>query len=333
MSLATHVQVERGSFTLDVPIDADDGEVLAVLGPNGAGKTTLLRALAGLERQHFGPDRAVGFVFQDYRLFPHLSARENVAFPLRSKGIRRVEAGQVADTWLARLGVTDQAAFKPAELSGGQAQRVALARALCAQPALLLLDEPLAALDAATRVEVRAVLHQQLRDFTGIAVLVTHDPLDALSLADRVVVLEGGRVVQQARPADLVRRPATAYVAALAGLNLMRGTATGGVLQLDGGGTLVLGDRSLSGRALAVVRPSAVLVERDEPHATSARNVYPGRVTGLEQLGDRVRVAVTGPPDLFVDVTPAAVADLRLAPGDQVWLSVKATDLEAYPEP
>jgi molybdate transport system ATP-binding protein len=239
----------------------------------------------------------------------------------------------VADSWLARLGVTDQAAFKPAELSGGQAQRVALARALCAQPALLLLDEPLAALDAATRVEVRAVLHQQLRDFTGVAVLVTHDPLDALSLADRVVVLEGGRVVQQARPADLVRRPATAYVAALAGLNLMRGTATGGVLQLDGGGTLVLGDRSLSGRVLAVVRPSAVLVERDEPHATSARNVYPGRVTGLEQLGDRVRVAVTGPPDLFVDVTPAAVADLRLAPGDQVWLSVKATDLEAYPEP
>jgi molybdate transport system ATP-binding protein len=333
MSLTSHVQVDRGRFTLDVPIDAADGEVLAVLGPNGAGKTTLLRALAGLEPQASSQDRTVGFVFQDYRLFPHLSARDNVAFPLRSRGIRRAPAARLADTWLTRLGVAEQAAVRPAELSGGQAQRVALARALCAEPGLLLLDEPLAALDAATRVEVRAVLHQQLRDFAGVAVLVTHDPLDALSLADRVVVLEGGRVVQQARPAELVRRPATAYVAALAGLNLMRGTATRGVMQLDGGGTLILGDRSLSGRALAVVRPSAILVEREQPHATSARNLYPGRVTGLEQLGDRVRVAVAGPPDLLVDVTPAAVADLRLGPGDRVWLSVKATDLEAYPEP
>ena len=333
MTLSTRVEVARGSFTLDADVAVQDGEVVAVLGPNGAGKRTLLRALAGLEPYQDDRLADVGFVFQDYRLFPHLTARDNVAFPLRTRGSRRNQARTVADGWLSRMGLADQAGLRPAALSGGQAQRVALARALCASPGLLLLDEPLAALDAATRAEVRHVLHQELARFSGPAVLVTHDPLDALSLADRVLVLEAGRVVQQASPVELVRRPATPFVAALAGLNLLRGIADAGVLQLDGGGTLVLGDRGLTGRALAVVRPSAVLVERERPRGTSARNVYPGTVTGMEQLGDRVRLAVAGPPDLLVDVTAAAVAELRLGPGDALWLSIKATDLEAYPEP
>ena len=333
MSLDRRVCVTRGSFTLDVELAADDGEVVAVLGPNGAGKTTLLRALAGLDPYDGDRLADVGFVFQDYRLFPHLSARDNVAFPLRSRGSRRAEARTAADAWLTRLGISEQAHLRPSSLSGGQAQRVALARALCSSPRLLLLDEPLAALDAAIRADVRQVLHHELRQFAGPAVLVTHEPLDALSLADRVVVLESGRVVQQATPHELVRRPATAFVAALAGLNLLRGTATDGVLSLDDGGSLVLGSRAVSGRALAVVPPSAVLVEREQPRGTSARNVYPATVTAVEQLGDRVRLAVAGPPDLLVDVTPAAVAELRLAPGDAVWLSIKATDLEAYPEP
>jgi molybdate transport system ATP-binding protein len=332
VTLATRVRVTRGAFTLDAEVTAEDGEVVAVLGPNGAGKTTLLRALAGLEPYDKRRLADVGFVFQDHRLFPHLSARDNVAFPLRTKGCRRPRAREAADGWLARLGLAEQAGLRPAGLSGGQAQRVALARALCASPGLLLLDEPLAALDAATRVEVRGVLRQELERFTGPALLVTHDPLDALSLADRVLVLEAGRVVQQAAPHELVRRPATAFVAALSGLNLLHGTAHDGVMQLDGGGALVLGDRGLSGRALAVVRPSAVLVEREQPRGTSARNVYLGAVTGMEQLGDRVRLAVAGPPDLLADVTAAAVADLRLGAGDSVWLSIKATDLEGYPE-
>jgi molybdate transport system ATP-binding protein len=333
VSLATRVRVQRGSFDLDAEVTIEDGEVVAVLGPNGAGKTTLLRALSGLDPDDADRLANVGYVFQDYRLFPHLSARDNVAFPLRTRGSRRAKAREEADRWLSRMGLADQAALRPEALSGGQAQRVALARALCASPGLLLLDEPLAALDAATRVEVRHVLHQELERFAGPALLVTHDPLDALSLADRVLVLEAGRVVQHGPPTELVRRPATGFVAALAGLNLLRGTALNGVLELDGGGALVLGDRSLSGRALAVVRPSSVLVQRVRPRGTSARNVYPGTVTGMEQLGDRVRLAVAGPPDLLVDVTAAAVADLRLGPRDDVWLSLKATDLEAYPEP
>ncbi|MFN2538692.1 MAG: ABC transporter ATP-binding protein, partial [Mycobacteriales bacterium] len=253
MRLDTEVRVTRGDFLLDVELTVDDGEVVAVLGPNGAGKTTLLRALAGLEPYDADRIADVGFVFQDYRLFPHLSARDNVAFPLRSKGKRHAEARVVAAGWLTRLGVAEQASLRPEQLSGGQAQRVALARALCSSPGLLLLDEPLAALDAATRGDVRHVLHQELDQFAGPTVLVTHEPLDALSLADRVVVLESGRVVQQATPRELVRRPATAFVAALGGLNLLRGTAADGLLTLDGGGSLVLGARGLSGRALAVV--------------------------------------------------------------------------------
>jgi molybdate transport system ATP-binding protein len=329
----THVQVTRGDFVLDAEISVGDGEVVAVLGPNGAGKTTMLRALAGLDPFDGRRLADVGFVFQDSRLFPHLSARDNIAFPLHIKGSRRAEARREAEVWLDRLGLPGAGDRRPDQLSGGEAQRVALGRALCASPGLLLLDEPLAALDAASRVQVRHVLHQELERFPGPAVLVTHEPLDALSLADRVVVLEAGRVVQEATPHDLVTRPATAFVAALAGLNLLRGGGRDGVLDLDGGGRLVLGDSTLSGRVLAVVRPSAVLVARERPGGTSARNVYAGTVSGMEQLGDRVRLAVAGPPDLLADVTPAAVADLRLKPGDAVWLSLKATDLEAYPEP
>ena len=347
MSLDAHVVVRRDAFTLDAAVRADPGEVVAVLGPNGAGKSTLLRALAGLLPLDDGyavlggrrlddltpQQREVGVVFQDYRLFPHLSARENVAFPLRSRGKNKHEARAAADAWLTRLGLGDLGDRKPGALSGGQAQRVALARALCADPKLLLLDEPLAALDVGIRAEVRVELHQQLADFAGPALLVTHDPLEALALADRLVVLEGGRVVQDDTPSEVVRRPATPYVAKLAGLNLLHGIAADGVLELHGGGRLVTADRSLSGPALAVVRPSAVLLERGRPQGSSARNVFGMHVKGLEVLGDRVRVSLDGPPSLLVDVTAAAVAELRLTLGDPVWLSIKATDLETYPDP
>jgi molybdate transport system ATP-binding protein len=207
---------------------------------------------------------------------------------------------------------------------------VALARALCGAPGLLLLDEPLASLDAGTRIDVRAELQRQLKEFTGPTLLVTHDPLEALSLADRIVVLEGGRVVQDASPSEVVRRPATPYVARLAGLNLLRGNATAGVLDLDEGGLLVTTESGLSGPALAVVRPSAVLVQRHAPESASARNVFDCQIATMEVLGDRVRLGLTGPPTLFADITTGAVADLRLVPGEQVWVSLKATEVEAY---
>ena len=352
MSLQVDLRVEHDAFSLDVGLQVDAGEVVALLGPNGAGKTTLLRALAGLHPLSSGrvelngqvldsPDqdrsvpaqeRRVGMVFQDYRLFPHLSARENVAFGPRSTGTPKAQARADATDWLVRLGLAGLEDRRPAELSGGQAQRVALARALCARPDLLLLDEPLSALDVSARAEVRTELQAQLAQFAGATLLVTHEPLEALSLADRLVVLEDGRITQDATPMDIVRRPATPYIARLVGLNLFHGTAQAGVLHLQGGAQLVLADTSLAGPALAVARPSAVLLQRTEPTDSTARNVFPGRIASLESLGDRVRVNLDSAPPVVADITAAAVAELRLAPGDDLWISLKATDLEAYPE-
>jgi molybdate transport system ATP-binding protein len=360
VSLDARVVVERpGGFRLDTRLAVADGEVLAVLGPNGAGKTTALRALAGLipltgGRIRVGDevwddpasgawrpvaDRATGLVFQEYRLFPHLSALDNVAFGPRARGVRRGEAREAAAGWLERVGLADVASHRPPELSGGQAQRVALARALAAEPALLLLDEPLAALDARTRLELRGELRRYLAGFAGPALVVTHDPLDALVLADRILVMEAGHVVQEGAPAEVARRPATQYVARLMGLNLYRGTVApdgDGRVELDGGGTLVAAAEegpAAGARVLVAVPPSAIALHETHPPPGSARNVWSGRVEGVELLTDRVRVAVGGTPDALVDITPAALAELELAPGREVWLSAKATETVAYPEP
>ena len=280
--------------------------------------------------------RAVGVVFQSYRLFPHLSVLDNVAFAPRAAGRSRHAARTAAGTWLARFDLAGLASRRPHEISGGQAQRVALARALAAEPRLLLLDEPTAALDARTRVEVRAELRRNLHDFGGPVVLVTHDPLEAMVMADRLVVLEGGTVVQEGTPGEVARRPRTDYVARLVGLNLYAGgfdPATG-VVSLDGGGRLVATPAEPGtgpGRVLVSLRPSAVTVHIGRPEHTSTRNVWEGSVAALEMLADRVRVQVDGTPPALVDVTPDAVAELRLAPGQRVWLSAKATETEAYP--
>ncbi len=349
--LSGHVVVEQGSFRLDVEVEVAAGEVVAVLGPNGAGKSTLLRAVAGLTpmsggrltlsgtvvddpaADRFVPpgERRIGLVFQDYRLFPHLSVIDNLAFGLRSGGASKAESRRRAGEWVSRLGLDELAHRKPATLSGGQAQRVALGRALAPDPLALLLDEPLAALDPATRGEVRGVLGRRLAAYPGVTLLVTHDPLDALVLADRIVVLEGGSVTQQGEPWEVARRPATRYVARLLGINLLPGSASGGEVALDGGGTLhVADDADHHGHVLVAVRPSAISLHAAEPEG-SARNVWRGVVDGVEPIGDRVRVTVTGDPTVIVDVTPGAVADLRLSRGTGLWLSAKATELDVYP--
>ena len=350
--LDAHVVVERDAFTLDAEISVAAGEVVAVLGPNGAGKSTLLRAVSGLEPLSAGriayggnvvddpargilvaaAQRRIGLVFQDYRLFPHLSVLENVAFGPRSTGTSKRDARAVAQGYLDRLGLEELAQRRPPEISGGQSQRVALARALASQPQVLLLDEPLAALDAGTRLDVRAWLREHLRTqlFDGPTVLVTHDALDALVLADRIVVMEDGRITQQGTALDVARRPATEYVARLLGLNLLRGTAHNGDIALDGGGILHVPDSSLSGQVLTAVRPSAISMHTVRPEG-SARNVWQGVVDGVEPFGDRVRVTVAGAPTVVVEVTRAAVDDLLVAVGDAVWLSAKATELEVYP--
>jgi molybdate transport system ATP-binding protein len=272
-------------------------------------------------------------VFQDYRLFPHMRVIDNVAFGPRVRGVDRIRSRQLAQRWLDRLDIADLARHRPAQLSGGQAQRVALARALAAEPGLLLLDEPLAALDARTRLAVQGELREHLVAFAGPTLLVTHDPLEALLLADRIVVLEDGAIVQQGSPHDIAARPATDYVATLVGVNLYPGVAAGGTVELDGGGTVMIGDTHLSGRILVAVRPSAITVYTSRPDPGSARNLWPGRIDALAPLADRIRLRVSGTPSALVDVTAPAVAELGLARGRDVWLAAKATEVSAYPEP
>jgi molybdate transport system ATP-binding protein len=224
-----------------------------------------------------------------------------------------------------------QATNRPSTLSGGQAQRVALARALAVEPDLLLLDEPLAALDAETRMSVRTELRHRLAEFPGCALVVTHDPVDAMLLADRLVVIERGRLVQQGDPADVARRPRTDYVARLVGLNLLRGRAEVGRVRLAGGQTVIVTeDADLSGEVLVAFRPAAVSVYREPPHG-SPRNVWPGTVSSVERYGGRVRLAVAGPVPLTAEVSTDALAELRLATGEPVFVAVKATEIDVYP--
>lgn len=354
--------VTRGTFQLDASFTVAPGQVLGVLGPNGAGKTTLLRALAGLQALTTGSirlgdlvlddvdtatflaaeQRPVGLVFQDYRLFPHLDVRDNVAFAARAQGVGRRPARERAQRWLERLDLTALADRRPHQISGGQAQRVALARALAADPGLLLLDEPLSALDARTRLEVRSQLRSHIGEFTGPVVIITHDPLEAMIMTDHLLVVEDGRVVQSGTPAQIAQRPATQYVATLVGLNLYAGTvAESGRVQLDDGGTLAVTsidpahhlDDGPGRRVLVGLRPSAVTLHTARPGPASSRNVWPGTIRGLELLTDRVRVQVEGAPSALVDVSTGAVTDLGLRPGVAVWMSAKATDTDAYADP
>ncbi len=281
MTLRADVGRRLGPIDLQVQMVVDDGETLAVLGPNGAGKTTLLRTLSGLLPLDRGtieidgvtvdePEagvfveparRSVGVVFQEYLLFPHLSVLENVAFGLRSRGVARKAARARATAWLARVGLADRAGDKPTQLSGGQGQRVALARALAPEPRLLLLDEPLAALDIGTRIELRRDLRAHLASFEGARVLVTHELLDAVALADRIVVLEEGRVAQQGTIPDVAARPRSRYVADLVGVNLLRGQARDDEVALTGGGVLTVAEPA-SGDVYVAVQPNAVAVHR-----------------------------------------------------------------------
>lgn len=350
MSLDATVTVRRGAFTLDVDLTFQTGEIVAVLGPNGSGKSTLLRCLAGLTPIDSGritlddavlddpadevlvavEDRPVGFVFQDYLLFDHLSVIENVAFGLRARGIPKAEARLVAADLLERVALADRADASPRALSGGQAQRVALARALATRPAMLLLDEPLAALDAGTRIDVRRTLRHQLETFDGVRILVTHDPIDAYALADRVIVLDHGAVVQEGTISDVTAHPRSAYVADLVGTNLISGVIEGGVLHTPAGAAVVVAD-ALDGDAFAVVRPQSITLSTDPDPHTSARNSWRGRIVDVAPLGDRVRVGIDGDLPLTAEVTMAALDALTLRVGDEIHATVKATDVATYP--
>ncbi|MEV6733484.1 ABC transporter permease [Streptomyces sp. NPDC051364] len=327
----------------ELTLDAEPGTTIAVVGENGAGKTTLLRALLGLTpRAHAelrlgdtdvtalpSHKRQVAWVPQDGALFPHLSALANTAYGLRARRVPRAEARREAQQWLGRLGVGHLAHRKPAQLSGGQAQRVALARALATRPRLLLLDEPLAALDQTTRARVRHTLRTHLAGFGGVCLIVTHDPVEAVSLADRVLVLADGRTLQDAPPSEVTRHPRSPWVARMLGRNAWSGTASTDGLVLAAGGRLVVAEALPEGsRALAIIGPEAVSVHRDRPTG-SPRNVWQGSVREITAVGSRLRVLVGSAeaPDLVAEITPEAAAELGLVDGSKVWTSVKATEV------
>ncbi|MGH3795407.1 MAG: sulfate/molybdate ABC transporter ATP-binding protein [Pseudonocardiaceae bacterium] len=349
MALHADIAVMRDRFTLEVTLNAENGETIGLLGPNGSGKSTALRVLAGLlplsggrveldgevlddaaEGVFVPPGRrAVGMVFQNYVLFPHLTALDNVAFGPRARGVPRPIARQRAEEWLRKVDVGAQFDVRPGSMSGGQAQRVALARALITEPRLLLLNEPFAALDVSTRLQVRAQLRHHLVDYPGVAVLVTHDPMDAMAVADRLLVLEDGHVVQEGLPTEIAQRPRTEYVARLVGVNLYRGTARGNTVDLVDGGTLTTTEPG-TGHVLLAFEPNAVSLHRTQPNS-SLRNTWPVHVRDLEERGNATRVRLTGHPDVLADITPDAAADLDLTPGTSLWAGLKATAIRNYP--
>ena len=350
MSLGAEVSLSLGALELEAALAVEPGETLVLAGSNGAGKTTLLRALAGLlplrrgrvvldgdvledtsiRRRLPAERRPIGFVFQDYLLFEHMSVLDNVAFGLRARRVARADARRAAHAWLERMNLESYATARPSALSGGQAQRVALARALATTPRLLLLDEPLAALDATARVSVRHELIGHLREFEGVRLVVTHDPVEAVLLGQRVVVMEEGRVVQSGTVRELGERPRTPYVADLLGLNLWRGrTTSGDVVRLDSGAELIV-PTPPAGEVLVSVHPRAVALYPQRP-AGSPRNVWQGTVASIETSHDLARVRVAGSIPVTALVTGPSVAGLGLEPGAAIWVAIKATEISVYP--
>lgn len=354
----------------DVSIELGPTETVAIMGPNGAGKSTLLAVIAGLLHPDSGRaevdgkvlfdlsdghgiwtaphHRGTALLAQEALLFPHLSALENVAFGPRSAGASKASARETARHWLAAVDAEQLASRRPAELSGGQSQRVAVARALAANPELLLLDEPMAALDIHAAPLLRRMLKRVLADRR--AIIITHDVLDALILADRVIILADGRIVEEGPTREILRRPRSRFAAGLAGLNLVTGTLIDNGIRTATGQDIAghrydsetrtpdpltpdprTPDPLMPGQAgVAVFPPSAVSVFMTEAHG-SPRNSFPVTITDLEPHGDQIRVRAGATGELSADITPAASADLELAPGMTVYFVIKAGAVSIYP--
>jgi len=346
--LDARISLTRGAIGVDVALTAQPGQVIGVLGPNGGGKTTMMLALAGVLRlqaghvrvggelwadgsHHLEPEqRGVGLMLADSLLFPHLRTLDNVAYGPRSRGVGRSTARGRARAELEQVGLAERAEAKPAELSSGQQARVALARALATDPALLLLDEPLSALDPDTRARTRSDLATRLAAYRGVTVLVTHDPLDALTLADHLVFVEDGRVSQTGTPSDVLREPRSAYVGTVVGLNLYEGQGDSrGHVRTTGGG-LIVTTSPTEGAVWATIAPTAVSLHGHEPEG-SPRNTWRMRVASVTMQGQSARIGLLGDVPLTAEVTLESVAVLGLRVGAEIWAAVKATEVRTYP--
>jgi molybdate transport system ATP-binding protein len=356
MTLSVDIRVARGDMQVRADLEAVEGETVALLGPNGAGKSTVVDCLAGLLEPDDGrieldgetwvdvravrwmpaDRRPIGVVFQNGLLFPHLSATENVAFPLRARDEDRSAARERATALLTKLGFpATRAGARPSELSGGEAQRVALARALIHEPRLLLLDEPTASLDVRARSELRPLIRSILDGFAGVRVLITHDPVEAMTVADRIVVMERGAITQRGTPEELRNGPRTPYVADLVGVNLFAGRLE----PLDDGAGRVVTEagevvvpwpdglpREPVDDVLGVLRPSDVVLHTVEPEG-SARNVVQGQIVEIAIEGERARVRLASAPPVVAEITLGSVTRLGLQEGGTVWASFKAVEV------
>jgi len=345
--LVAEVEVRRAGFDLSAAIGVDAGRTAALLGPNGAGKTTMLEALVGLVPLESGSvslrgrvledadvyvppeERNIGIVFQDYLLFGHMTVADNVGFGLTSRGVKRRESEERVMEWLGRVGLSRKADRRVGELSGGEAQKAALARALITEPDLLLLDEPLAALDASARVALRREIQRHLAEFDGPRLVITHDPAEAFMLADEIHVLEGGAITQSGTPSEVRMRPRTPYVADLVGVNLLRGEVGAGMMQVDGF-LLQVADSEMAGSVLATVHPHSISIHNSKPGG-SPRNSWETTITRVEHYGSRVRVQTGEPLPLAVEITAASEEALSIAEGATVWVALKATEIQLQP--
>ena len=345
--LRVEARHELGDLVLDVEVAVERGRCLALAGPSGAGKTSLLRIAAGLLRPGQGhvtangetwldtgrgidvpaEQRRCGYVFQHYALFPHLTAWQNVAYALR--GLPRSERRARATELLERFGLRGRADARPHTLSGGERQRVAVARALARSPEVLLLDEPLSALDPRTRAAAARELGEVLRDSEAPTLLVTHDFAEAAQLGDRVGIIDQGRVVQEGTPTELAAAPASAFVADFTGAVVLTGLARSGpagvtYVELDGGGTVTSTDAA-QGVVAVSVYPWEIAIEpaSERPHG-SAENRLPANVVSVTTVGSRVRVGLGGSQPLVAEVTRDSAERLRLEPGARVIATWKA---------
>jgi molybdate transport system ATP-binding protein len=345
--LRAEAATRLGALELDVRLEIAAGQCLALAGPSGAGKTSVLRVVAGLvaprrgrvvagEETWYDSERDVdlapeqrrcGYVFQEYALFPHMTAWQNVAYPLRE--LPRTQRRTRSLELLERFGLAALADARPATLSGGERQRVAVARALARRPGVLLLDEPLSALDARTRASASRELAAVLREVAVPALLVTHDFAEAAQLGDRVGVIDAGRVVQEGTPTELAAQPRSAFVADFTGAVVLTGTAAAGPdgltrVDLDGGGSVVSVDAGLGPVAVSVYPWEISIEPAGEPPHGSSRNHLSARVTSVTALGNRVRLGLSAPQPLAAEITGSSARGLELGVGASVTATWKA---------